>query len=181
MRHRIRVKKLGIPRKHRKALLANLATAIFERRRIQTTLRRAKEVRKVVDRLITYAKAGTLHSRRLAARVIKKPKVLNLLFTEIAPQFSTRQGGYTRLYKLGERKGDNAKMALVELLTQAPVKPEEPEKGKATETKGVIKKEKVDQTPPRVSEEKKELKEKDPDTAITDSSAPDAEDKAEGH
>lgn len=97
-------------------MLSNLAVSILDKERVETTLPKAKEVRGVVERLISYAKKGDLHARRLAARRVNDNAVLQKLFSEIAPSFKDRNGGYVRVIKTGERKGDNALMALVELV-----------------------------------------------------------------
>jgi large subunit ribosomal protein L17 len=99
-------------------MLANLATALFEHRRITTTEAKARALRPVAERLITKAKRGDLHNRRLVLRTIRDKGVVHELFTEIAPQFSERPGGYTRITKIGPRKGDNAPMAVIELVAE---------------------------------------------------------------
>jgi large subunit ribosomal protein L17 len=116
MRHLKRKRNLGISPSHRSALLANLATSIFDKERIITTIAKAKEVRGVVERLITYGKRGGLHAIRLAAQTIRDKTILHKLFTDIAPSFKEREGGYTRIIKLGQRKGDNAMTAIFELV-----------------------------------------------------------------
>jgi large subunit ribosomal protein L17 len=97
-------------------MFSNMAVALFDRERIETTLPKAKELRGVAERLITYAKQGDLHARRLAAERINDGEVLKKLFAVIGPQFKDRTGGYVRVLKTGERKGDNALMAIVELV-----------------------------------------------------------------
>ena len=97
-------------------MLSNLAVSILDKERVETTLPKAKEVRGVVERLITYAKKGDLAARRLAARRVNDITVLRKLFAEIGPAFKDRNGGYTRIVKTRERKGDNALMAIVELV-----------------------------------------------------------------
>jgi large subunit ribosomal protein L17 len=110
--------RLGGSPAHQKLILSNLATALFEHRRITTTEARARMLRPVAERLITKAKKGDLHNRRLVLRTIKDKGVVHVLFTEIAPQFAERPGGYTRITKIGPRKGDNAPMAVIELVTE---------------------------------------------------------------
>ncbi len=100
---------------HERLLLANLATALFEHGAIRTTEARAKRVRPLAERMITFAKKGDLHSRRQVMTVIRDKSVVHVLFEEIGPRFATRPGGYTRITRLGNRKGDNAPMALIEL------------------------------------------------------------------
>ena len=114
--------RLGGSPSHERLILANLATSLFEVGRITTTVTKAKRLQPVVDRLITFAKKGDLHSRRRVMRVIRDKSVVHVLFTEIAPQFADRDGGYTRITKIGNRKGDNAPMAVIELIEE-PVTP----------------------------------------------------------
>ena len=102
----------------RRLILSNLATALFEHGRITTTEAKARALRPVAERLITKAKKGDLHNRRLVLRTIRDKGVVHTLFTEIAPQFAERPGGYTRITKIGPRKGDNAPMAVIELVTE---------------------------------------------------------------
>ena len=116
MRHRNGVKKLGRHGQHRRALLRNMAMALFEHERIHTTLTKAKELRPYVEKLITTAKGGDLHSRRIVARDIQDNSVLQKLFSEIAPKYSERPGGYCRILKVGVRRGDAVTMALIELV-----------------------------------------------------------------
>jgi large subunit ribosomal protein L17 len=118
MRHRVAHRKLGRITPHRIALLRNLATALFEKERIRTTLPKAKELRPFAERLITLAKReeNRLHARRLAARHIQDPAVMKKLFDTIGSRFATRPGGYTRILRLGSRKGDGAEMAYLELV-----------------------------------------------------------------
>ena len=127
--------RLGGSPSHQKLILGNLATALFEHRRITTTEAKARALRPVAERLITKAKKGDLHNRRLVLRTIKDKGVVHVLFTEIAPQFAERPGGYTRITKLGPRKGDNAPMAVIELVSE----PYEP-KAKAEKTAAPAKK-----------------------------------------
>jgi large subunit ribosomal protein L17 len=118
MRHRVAHRKLGRTTPHRIALLRNLATALFEKERIRTTLPKAKELRPFAERLITLAKRedDRLHARRLAARHLQEPAVLKKLFDTIGSRFATRPGGYTRILRLGPRRGDGTEMAYLELV-----------------------------------------------------------------
>jgi large subunit ribosomal protein L17 len=100
---------------HERHMLANLATALFEHGAITTTEARAKRVRPLAERMITFAKRGDLHARRQVMTVIRDKSVVHVLFTEIGPRYATRPGGYTRITKIGPRKGDNAPMAVIEL------------------------------------------------------------------
>jgi large subunit ribosomal protein L17 len=116
MRHLKQGRKLGRTTAHRKALLRNLATALLEHERIITTEPKAKELRRVADKLVTLGKRGNLHARRQALQVVQSNAVVQKLFNEIAPRFAGRQGGYTRIWRLGYRPGDAAAMAVIELV-----------------------------------------------------------------
>lgn len=107
--------RMGGSAAHERLILANLATALFEHGRITTTEARARRLRPVAERLVTFAKKGDLHARRRVLTVIRNKDVVHTLFTEIGPRFEHRQGGYTRIVKIGPRKGDNAPMAVIEL------------------------------------------------------------------
>jgi len=110
--------RLGGSPAHQKLILANLATSLFEHGRITTTEAKARVLRPYAERLITKAKKGDLHNRRQVLRVIRDKGVVHELFEEIGPRFAERPGGYTRITKLGPRKGDNAPMAVIELVTE---------------------------------------------------------------
>ena len=116
MRHLKQGRKLGRTTAHRKALLRNLATALLEHERIITTEPKAKELRRVADKLVTLGKRGNLHARRQALQTVRSNSVVQKLFNEIAPRFAERQGGYTRILRLGYRPGDAAPMAVIELV-----------------------------------------------------------------
>lgn len=117
MRHQYSGRKLNRTAAHRKMLFRNLVTALFEHERIETTVIKAKEARSLAEKLITFAKRGDLHARRMAARKVNDPAVLQKLFEEIGPRYAERPGGYTRILRLsGNRKGDNAEMAILELV-----------------------------------------------------------------
>ncbi len=120
MRHRKGISKLGRTGTHRRAMLRNMATALFEHERIETTAAKAKALRPYAERLITLGKRGDLHARRLAGRHIQDREVLKKLFDTIAERFSERNGGYTRVLKTGTRRGDNAPTALIELVDFVP-------------------------------------------------------------
>jgi large subunit ribosomal protein L17 len=111
--------RLGGSPSHQRLILANLATQLFEHGRITTTEAKARALRPHAEKLITKAKKGDLHNRREVLKTIRDKGVVHQLFTEIAPTFSERPGGYTRITKLGPRKGDNAPMAVIELVTEA--------------------------------------------------------------
>ena len=116
MRHRKKGRKLSRSPSHRRATLRNMATNLILHERIETTTAKAKELRPYAERLITLARRGDVHSRRLAARKIQDRNALGKLFDDIAPRFAERPGGYTRILKLGHRKGDAADMSLIELV-----------------------------------------------------------------
>ncbi len=116
MRHLKSHRKLGRDSEHRLALLSNLAIALFTHERIHTTEAKAKELRRVADKMVTFAKRGDLHARRLAAKVMRSKSALKNLFDNIASRYSDRNGGYTRIVKTLPRKGDGAPMALIELV-----------------------------------------------------------------
>ena len=109
-------RRLGGSPAHQRHMMANLATALFEHGRITTTEARARRLRPVAERLITFAKRGDLHARRQVLTTVTDRSVVHTLFTEIGPSFASREGGYTRITKIGPRKGDNAAMAVIELV-----------------------------------------------------------------
>jgi large subunit ribosomal protein L17 len=110
--------RLGGSAAHERHLLGNLATALFEHGKITTTEAKARRLRPVAERLITFAKRGDLHARRQVLSVVTDKGVVHTLFADIAPEFSERAGGYTRITKIGPRKGDNAAMAVIELVKE---------------------------------------------------------------
>lgn len=120
MRHLRRGKKLGRTMEHRKALISNLTTALFAKESIVTTLPKAREARRTAERMISFALRGDLAARRHVLRTIKNESVAKRLFEEIAPRFADRAGGYTRILKLGRRKGDGAETAVLELISTRP-------------------------------------------------------------
>lgn len=156
MRHGRKVKKLGRKWAHRKALMRNLISALFTHQRIKTTIAKAKEARKLSDRLITFAKKNTIAARREVRRFLSDENLVHKLFSEIAPQLNDRQSGYTRVYRLGPRFGDAAEMAILELVSRK-------EKEVKKETKRQAKKQKeVKEKKPKEekSKEKGKAKEK---------------------
>jgi len=118
MRHRAKGRQLSRTSTHRRALLNNMATSLFEHGRVVTTEAKAKELRPFAEKLITLARRGDLHARRLVERRIKNRETLSRLFSEIGPRFAARPGGYTRILKLGHRSGDGADVARIELLSE---------------------------------------------------------------
>ncbi|MBD3224049.1 MAG: 50S ribosomal protein L17 [Caldithrix sp.] len=172
MRHKKRGNHLSRTTGHRKALMRNLAAQVFEYKEIKTTTAKAKELRSYVERLITYGKRGTLHHRRLAFRMLQNKDAVTNLFDEIAPAFESRAGGYTRVVKLGRRRGDGADLSLFQLVSfekvAAPAKDETKKtrkksaKGKKEEEKeGQVQKAQVEE---QVTEEPKEEKPAKKDT-----------------
>ncbi len=117
MRHRKSGRRLGRTTSHKEAMFRNMVTSVFEHERIVTTTPKAKEVRKVVDKMITLAKRGDLHARRQALSFIRSRDVVAKLFGQISEQFEDRNGGYTRIIQTGQRRGDAAPMAILELVT----------------------------------------------------------------
>ena len=136
MRHRKEKRQLGRTTSHRQALLRNLVTALLDKERIETTLAKAKELRRVTDRMITLGKKGDLAARRRALRTIRSNDVVKKLFSDIALRYENRAGGYTRIYQIGPRAGDCASMALIELVDR----PQKPSSGKKSKGEGAKKK-----------------------------------------
>lgn len=118
MRHNKTGRRLGRKPDHRQHMMRNMVTSFFEYEKITTTITRAKELRKVVDKMMTLGKRGDLHARRQALQVIRDPKVVGKLFELIAPRYQERPGGYTRILKLENRQGDNAPMAIIALVEE---------------------------------------------------------------
>ena len=164
MRHRVAHRKLGRKTAHRIATLRTLASALFEHERIQTTLMKAKELRPYAEKLITLAKRddGKLHARRQVAATIRDGEVVKKLFDTLGQRFSSRPGGYTRILRLGPRKGDGAEMAIVELLGSE-YKPKE----KETEGKGEKK-----ATEPKADKSEKKASDKKSDKGEAKASKP---------
>jgi large subunit ribosomal protein L17 len=118
MRHRAKGRQLSRTSTHKRAMLNNMATSLFEHGGIVTTTAKAKELRPFAEKLITLARRGDLHARRLVQQKIKNREIVGRLFTEIGPRFAGRPGGYTRILKLGHRVGDGAETARIELLAE---------------------------------------------------------------
>ena len=160
--------RLGGGPAHERLMLANLATALFEHGKITTTEAKAKRLRPLAERLITFAKRGDIHARRRAATVVRDKTIVHVLFSEIGPRYENRQGGYTRITKLGPRKGDNAPMAVIELveaLTVAQQAVGEAEKARSTRTAPRKK------ATPAVAEAAAELKDESPTAAAVSEQA----------
>ena len=124
MRHKVSGRKFGREKGHRDLMLKNLVASLVKHERINTTQARAKEIRSLAERVITYGKKGTVHHRRLTFKVLKNRDLVKKVFDEIAPRFETTEGGYTRVLKNGYRRGDCAPMAIIEF-TQSGEKKEE--------------------------------------------------------
>ncbi len=125
MRHHRTGKKLGRDSAHRKALYANLTASLIEHGRIRTTETKAKAVRPIAEKMITLGRDGSIHARRQALAYLRTQEVVHMLFSEVAPRFRDRPGGYTRVVKLGPRQGDAAPMAYLELVDYMPTAPSE--------------------------------------------------------
>lgn len=150
MRHQKKTVKLGRTAEHRKALLANQVCSLIEHQRIRTTLAKAKAVRPLAEKMVTLGKKGSLHARRTALAVLRQKDAVKKLFDDIAPRTAARNGGYTRIIKLGQRRSDAAPIAFLEWVDAPQVSQEEPaekEKGK----KSKAPKEKAEGKSPRKS------------------------------
>ncbi len=167
MRHLKTGRKLGRSSAHRKALFRNLVTALIMRERIRTTLAKAKEMRSKFEKTITLGKKGTLHARRLAARTVIQKDALQKLFGPLSERYADRKGGYTRIIKIGNRRGDDAPMAFIELVDREekqaetqPVKAKEAKKPAASEKKTEAKKapDKTKETPAKAKTKSEEEK-----------------------
>lgn len=136
MRHNRKGRKLSRTNTHRRAMLRNMVTSLFEHERITTTVAKAKEARPVAERLITRARRGDLAARRLISAYVRSETVAKKLMEDIAPRFATRPGGYTRIYRLGPRPGDAGQMGILELVERKIVKPAPKKDGVKKKTKG---------------------------------------------
>jgi large subunit ribosomal protein L17 len=144
MRHQKKTIKLGRTAAHRKALLANQVCSLIAHQRIKTTLAKAKAVRPLAEKMVTLGKNGSLHARRNALSILRQQDAVKKLFEDIAPRSTNRNGGYTRIVKLGQRKSDSAAMAFIEWVDGAPLveeKPAEDKKAKRKESEPKAKKE----------------------------------------
>ncbi len=135
MRHLKRNAKLGRKGAHRNAMLANMVCSLITHKRVTTTLAKAKAVRPVAEKMVTLGKKGSIHHRRLAVARLHQEGAVKTLFTEIAPQFESRQGGYTRIIKLGDRRGDASPMAIIEFVESGAPASASGGKGKAKASK----------------------------------------------
>jgi large subunit ribosomal protein L17 len=152
MRHQKKTLKLGLTAAHRKALLANQVCSLIEHQRIKTTLAKAKAVRPLAEKMVTLGKKGSLHARRTALAVLRQKGAVKKLFEDIAPRSADRNGGYTRIVKLGARKSDSAPVAFIEwvdapLVVDEPVQEETGKKTKAAKTPAPETEKKVERKP----------------------------------
>jgi len=154
MRHQKKTIKLGRTAEHRKALLANQVCSLIEHQRIKTTLAKAKAVRPLAERMVTLGKNGSIHARRTALATLRQKNAVKKLFDDIAPRSAERNGGYTRIVKLGQRKSDSALMAFIEWVDMAEVVEERPAEEKKAKRKEA--EPKPQRTEPERAEPKKE-------------------------
>jgi large subunit ribosomal protein L17 len=147
MRHQKKIIKLGRTAEHRKALLANQVCSLIQHQRIKTTLAKAKAVRPLAERMVTLGKKGSIHARRTALATLRQKNAVRKLFDDVAPRSAERNGGYTRIVKLGRRKSDSAQMAFIEWVDMAEVVEEKPKEKKA-KTKEAEPKPKAKETEP---------------------------------
>ncbi len=135
MRHRKRTAKLGMKSQHRRSTLANLVCSLIKHNRVTTTIARAKEARRYADKMVTLAKKGTLHHRRQALAFLRQKDAVRKLFAELGQQHADRQGGYTRIVRVGHRLGDAAELAILEWTGTASTAPASEDAKSAKETK----------------------------------------------
>jgi len=162
MRHRVAGRKLSRHTRHRELMFRNMLVSLLQYERIKTTLAKGKELRSWADRIISLGKQGTLHARRRAFALLRDEGIVKRLFDEIAPKFKDREGGYTRIYRLGWRLGDGAPLSLVELATYVP--PEEKKKSAMKKAKEVI--EKVAPKKKEKIEKKEKVEKKEKEKAV---------------
>src|SRR5438128_3755525 len=159
MRHRKKTIKLGRTAEHRKALLANQVCSLIEHQRIKTTLAKAKAVRPLAERMVTLGKSGSIHARRTALATLRRKNAVKKLFDDIAPRSAERNGGYTRIVKLGQRKSDSAPMAFIEWVDMTEVVEEKPVEEKKAKRKEAEAKPKKTEPEPAAKEEEPAAKE----------------------
>jgi large subunit ribosomal protein L17 len=163
--------RLGGSPSHQRLMVANLATQLFEHGRITTTEAKARVLRPVAEKLITKAKRGDLHNRREVLKTVRDKTVVHELFTEIAPRYAERPGGYTRITKIGPRKGDNAPMAVIELVTEAYEPKAAPAAKKSPAKKAPAKKTAAEESPVEETPVEETAVEETPDEETTDEAA----------
>jgi large subunit ribosomal protein L17 len=163
MRHQKKTVKLGRTAEHRKALLANQVCSLIEHQRIKTTLAKAKAVRPLAERMVTLGKNGSIHARRTALATLRQKNAVKKLFDDIAPRSAERNGGYTRIVKLGQRKSDSALMAFIEWVDAEKMVEEKPaEEKKAKRKEAEVKPKKVEPKAATPEEEEQVAKEEKP-------------------
>jgi large subunit ribosomal protein L17 len=163
MRHQKKTVKLGRTAEHRKALLANQVCSLIEHQRIKTTLAKAKAVRPLAERMVTLGKNGSIHARRTALATLRQKSAVKKLFDDVAPRSAERNGGYTRIVKLGQRKSDSAPMAFIEWVDAEKVVEEKPaEEKKANRKEAEVKPKKVEPEAATPKEEEQAVKEEKP-------------------
>ena len=162
MRHQKKTIKLGRTAEHRKALLANQVCSLIEHQRIKTTLAKAKAVRPLAERMVTLGKNGSIHARRTALATLRQKNAVKKLFDDIAPRSAERNGGYTRIVKLGQRKSDSAPMAFIEWVDMTEVVEEKPVEEKKAKRKEAEAKPKKTEPEPAAKEEEPAAKEEKP-------------------
>jgi len=158
MRHRVKGRKLSRHTQHRKLMFRNMLVSLLQHERIKTTLAKGKELRGWVDKIITLGKKGTLHARRQAFALLRDEGIVKKLFEEITPRMKDREGGYTRIYKMGWRQGDGAPLSLVELVSFSPAK--EKKKSTVEKAKEVLGKVTPKRKPKEEKKEKGKVQEK---------------------
>ena len=157
MRHQKKTVRLGRKAEHRKALLANQVCNLIEHQRIKTTLAKAKAVRPIAEKMVTLGKNGSIHARRMAFATLRQKDAVKKLFDEIAPASTERNGGYTRIVRLGQRKSDSASMAFIEWVDAAVIVEEKPTEEKKTKQKEP----KAEPKPKEAKREESKAKEKE--------------------
>ncbi len=154
MRHRRAGKKLGRDSSHRKAMLRNMVTSLFKYEQLETTDAKAKQLRPVAEKIITLAKRGDLHARRQALAYIKEKAVTHRLFGDLRDRYMDRQGGYVRIVKKGNRKGDGASLSVIQLLPEEEGKKKGKKKGRATKAASAAESKKKKESKPKEDEKK---------------------------
>lgn len=154
MRHRRAGKKLGRDSSHRKAMLRNMVTSLFKYEQLETTDAKAKQLRPVAEKIITLAKRGDLHARRQALAYIKDKAITHRLFGDLRDRYMDRQGGYVRIVKKGNRKGDGASLSVIQLLPEEEGKKKGKKKGKATKAASAAESKKKKESKPKEDEKK---------------------------
>lgn len=176
MRHLKAGRKLGRSASHRKAMFRNMVTSLIKYERIRTTLAKAKEVRSKVEKTITLGKKGTLHARRRALRVVNQYDAVQKLFGPLSERYANRNGGYTRIIKIGNRRGDDAPMAFIELVDREEEKAEKPadtKKGAKTKNTAAEKKKAEEKKPAKKTAAKKPAEDEKKKSRETKSEKPD--------